>query len=112
GDPGRLFANITHIADFTVRGSEILLAGDDASDHYNLWETDVTAAGTIPIPVSGAYSSGLFYITTDLLDTAGGFNPHFTVFGNKALFVGTDASGHDNLWVTNGTSAGTSELAV
>ena len=28
------------------------------------------------------------------------------------LFNGYDASGHDNLWVTNGTAAGTSELSV
>jgi hypothetical protein len=96
-DPGGLFANITQIADFTVLGRKILFAGDDASGHYNLWETGGTAAGTIPIPVSGAYSSGLFYSITDLVDTAGGFNPHFTVFGNKALFVGTDANGHDTL---------------
>jgi hypothetical protein len=30
----------------------------------------------------------------------------------RAVFRGTDASGHLNLWVTDGTSAGTSELTV
>ena len=35
-----------------------------------------------------------------------------TVFGNEVLFDGFDASVDDNLWVTNGTGAGTSELTV
>jgi ELWxxDGT repeat protein len=32
--------------------------------------------------------------------------------GSRAVFSGLDASSNSNLWVTNGTSAGTSELAV
>ena len=39
-------------------------------------------------------------------------NPDFTVIGNKALFVGSDVSGNYNLWITDGTSAGTSELTA
>src|ERR1700693_5770768 len=31
---------------------------------------------------------------------------------NLVLFEGLDAGGYDNLWVTNGTAAGTSELSV
>ena len=30
----------------------------------------------------------------------------------RALFAGYDASGHTNLWVTDGTAAGTSELTA
>jgi ELWxxDGT repeat protein len=35
-----------------------------------------------------------------------------TVFGNKVLFNSFDASDRVNLWVTDGTAAGTSELSV
>ena len=55
-DPGGLFANITQIADFTVRGSEILFAGDDASGHYNLWETDGTTTETNPFSAIAPYN--------------------------------------------------------
>ena len=34
------------------------------------------------------------------------------MLGSKVLFAGEDANGHVNLWETDGTSAGTSELAV
>ena len=60
---------------------------------------DLTSAGTSEISVSGAYSGGL--------------EPgYLTAFGSEVLFNGEDASGHDDLWVTNGTSAGTSEISV
>src|SRR5262249_37501084 len=34
----------------------------------------------------------------------------FTVFGSEVLFAGTDPSNKRGLWVTDGTSAGTSEI--
>ena len=33
-----------------------------------------------------------------------------TVFGNEVLFNGLDQNGHPQLWVTDGTAAGTQEL--
>ena len=64
------------------------------------WGDRITAAGTHEITgVVGADPSGL--------------NPSdFTVFKNVVLFNGYDASGKTGLWVTNGTAAGTHELAV
>jgi len=62
--------------------------------------TDGTSGGTSELTVTGAYSGGLLYSG----------DPDFTVFGSKVLFAGFDASNHDNLWVTDGTAAGTSEL--
>jgi ELWxxDGT repeat protein len=97
---GLVFGN----PDFTVLGGMILLDGFDGSDHYNLWVTDLASGKTSELSVSGAYSLGLF--PTD------GLYPDFTVLGSKALFAGSDASGHIGLWVTDGTAAGTSELAV
>ena len=35
-----------------------------------------------------------------------------TQFGGEMLFQGPDANSHPQLWVTDGTSAGTSELSV
>ena len=35
-----------------------------------------------------------------------------TVFGSEVLFGGEDANGNAGLWVTDGTSAGTSELSI
>jgi len=87
--------------DFTVFGSEVLFDGFDASEHLSLWVTNGTAAGTSEVQVAQAYSAGLFYNAA---------NPDFTIIGGKALFAGFDKNGYDNLWVTNGTTAGTSEL--
>ena len=43
--------------------------------------------------------------------TAGGFDPSgFTVYDGVVLFSGVDSSGHDELWTTNGTAAGTTEI--
>jgi hypothetical protein len=54
------------------------------------------------LTVVGSTSAGLFFE----------IDPHFIVLGSKVLFVGVDAAGHPNLWVTDGTSAGTRELAM
>ncbi len=36
----------------------------------------------------------------------------FTVLGSKAIFVGSGARPGSDLWVTDGTSAGTTELSA
>src|SRR5215472_7789363 len=74
-----------------------LFEGTDSAGNLGLWETDGSAAGTRELTgISGANTLGL-----DPLD--------LTVFNNKVLFNGADASGN-GLWVTNGTAAGTREL--
>jgi ELWxxDGT repeat protein len=90
---------------FAVFGTEVLFAGSDASGKRGLWVTDGTSAGTSEIPVAAAGPQGLFV-------NPGGVGPNFVVFGSEVLFEGHDASGHNGLWVTNGTSAGTSEIPV
>ena len=94
--------------DFTVLGGKALFQGQDAAGNVNLWVTDGTSAGTSELAVAGANSGGLFNATY----FPAGFSPDFTVLGNVAVFEGYDASGSDSLWVTDGTSAGTSELTV
>jgi ELWxxDGT repeat protein len=78
--------------------------GKDASGNENLWVTDGTSAGTSELTPAGAYSSGVFYNEPRSAD--------LTAFGGRALFKGVDASLLYNLWVTDGTSVGTSELTV
>ena len=99
---GLLDLNPGDSPDFTALGGRILFEGVDASGHRNLWVTDGTSAGTSELTVAGADSAGLFYE----------IDPQFTALGNKALFVGADATRHSNLWITDGTSAGPHELAV
>jgi ELWxxDGT repeat protein len=80
----------------------VLFEGVDTNNHFGLWVTDGTAAGTHELNgISGAYSGGLF-VTVN--------NFPFTVFNGKVLFDGHDASGNLGLWVTNGTAGGTHEL--
>jgi ELWxxDGT repeat protein len=86
----------------TVFNGTVLFEGTNAVGQNGLWATDGTVAGTHELTgISGAYTEGLLYNVG---------NPDFTVFNGKTLFVGTDAAGHDGLWVTNGTAAGTYEL--
>ena len=87
----------------TVFGSEVLFSGADTSGVIGLWETDGTAGGTHEITVVGATGTGL--------------SPkEMTVLGGKVLFNGESGAnaagpnGHHGLWVTNGTTGGTTEL--
>jgi ELWxxDGT repeat protein len=98
--PGLFDTNV--VPDFTVFGGKVLFEGKDASGHLNLWVTDGTTAGTSEVTAAGANPNRLFNVVP----------PDFTVLGSEALFEGYDASNHYNLWVTDGTAAGTSELAV
>jgi ELWxxDGT repeat protein len=94
--------------DLAVLKGKALFEGYDSSYHVNLWVTDGTSAGTKQLAVKGANPLGLFVEgSTGIL---GEHNPDLTVFGDKVLFNGSDAGGRDNLWVIDGTSAGTHEL--
>jgi len=86
-----------------VFAGKALFVGEDASGKISLWTTDGTGAGTSELAAGGGYRNGLFYNFA---------TPDFTVLGGKALFAGQDATGNPNLWVTDGTSAETKELAV
>jgi hypothetical protein len=69
-----------------------------------LWTSDGTAAGTHIIP-NGSGTSPF----TDGTDIS-----HLTAFGNNVLFGALDPGGSSNtggLWITNGTTAGTDEIA-
>jgi ELWxxDGT repeat protein len=95
---------------FAVLGGKALFAGVDASDHVNLWVTDGTSAGTRELIAAGANPAGL--LVDGPSNQFGLLDPAFTVVGSRVVFDGADASGRNNLWVTDGTPAGTSELTV
>jgi ELWxxDGT repeat protein len=90
--------------DFIAFGSLFLFEGADANGHFNLWQTDGTAGGTSEISVPGASSLGLFDEQSS--------DVHIVPFGSEVLFAGNDSSGRNNLWVTDGTLASTSELSA
>jgi ELWxxDGT repeat protein len=92
--------------DFTVFDGKALFAGVDTLNRENLWITDGTAEGTQELLIPGESSDGL-------LSFSWSGTPGFTVLGGEVLFEGFDAaSGRANLWVTNGTTAGTKILNV
>ena len=83
-------------------GNLVIFEAENVHADYNgsvndLWVTNGTSAGTVAIVPAGASVSGLS--PSDI-----------TVFGNKALFLGYDASGYQTLWVTDGTANGTTEI--
>ena len=88
--------------DLTVFGNEVLFNGLDQNGHPQLWETDGTAT-TAP-----AHRRG--YPARMLRERFGIAPSDLTVFNGEVLFSGLDTTGHQQLWETNGTVAGTKEL--
>jgi hypothetical protein len=94
---------------FTILGGKALFAGVDASLHVNLWTTDGTSSGTNELVAVGANPHGL--LVDGPSNQLGLLDPAFTVVGSRVVFEGADSNGHNNVWATDGTSAGTGELA-
>ena len=87
-------------SDLTVYNGEVLFRGLDQSGQAALWITDGTVAGTHELTgIAGASTTGIG------LDPSG-----FTVYGGVALFSGVDSSGNQELWQTNGSAGGTTEI--
>jgi ELWxxDGT repeat protein len=81
---------------------EVLFGGAGANGLYGLWETNGTAAGTHELTgIAGEATTGSGLYPSDL-----------TSYNGEILFSGYDASGDIGLWVTDGTVAGTHEMAV
>src|SRR5215475_6711619 len=84
-----------------------MFSGVDSAGIRGLWLTDGTAAGTREVTgIAGASAFGLFAGPGFTVD------PDFTSFNGEVLLTGLDAAGNHGLWVTDGTAAGTHELAI
>ena len=92
----------------------VLFAGVGSNGRIDLWESDGTAAGTVPVLPADTYSGSLGAADGGLLGSISGSptQPDFTQYGSIALFTGIDANGVVGLWRTDGTAAGTYEITV
>ena len=102
--------NSTVSLELTVFNDQVLFIGRVGPGQvgpYELWTTDGTANGTVPLAVAGAASTGLF--STTVASGALPVTPGFTVFGDQVLFRGLDSSNAKGLWTTDGTAGGTTE---
>jgi ELWxxDGT repeat protein len=111
GSTGITNANPTGLGPgyFTVYGNEVLFRGEagvGGNDVPGLWVTNGTAAGTFEL--DGAANAGISNVSPGGLLPG---DPEFIVFNSVVLFSARDAANNQGLWVTNGTVAGTFELA-
>ncbi|MDE2198432.1 MAG: Hint domain-containing protein [Rhodospirillales bacterium] len=88
-------------------GTKAVFEGVDAGNQYSLWVTDGTAAGTQELVVPGlamALTSAQFpgYLVP---------GPNFYAMGNQVYFSVPDPFTSRDLWITDGTVAGTREIA-
>jgi ELWxxDGT repeat protein len=88
--------------DFTTFGNKALFQGSDAAQNLGLWVTDYTSAGTHEI--TGITGANLAKFAPD----------SFIVYEGKAYFAAqnntSDNDDGGNLWVTDGTAAGTTQI--
>ena len=92
--------------DMTVFGNEVLFNGLDQNDDPQLWVTDGTISGTHQL-------TGVGVTGANPVANASGIAPSdLTVYDGEVLFSGRDTTGHQQLWETNGTVAGTQEVTT
>ena len=92
------------IRQLTAVGGKLFFAADDGFSGDELWVSDGTLAGTrlvkdINTPAAGSTNSGS--VPTDL-----------TAFNGKLYFIATDGAAGRQLWVSDGTSFGTKQVAA
>jgi ELWxxDGT repeat protein len=82
----------------TVFGGKLFFAADDGINGTELWVTDGTGAGTkLHLDINTSTTIG-----------SNGSNPYgFTVYQGKLYFSATDTATDSEIWVTDGTIAGT-----
>jgi len=100
-----LIANDFHSP--TVSGSTTYFAGYERTKNVELFSTDGTAAGTRF--VKDVYPGSLSAFTDYGADYGFNLDPEFTALGDKTVFRASGPTGVQ-LWVTDGTSAGTIQL--
>ena len=90
-------SNTTNAYNLFSNNSYLLLSVRTTAEGAELWKSDGTDAGTIPL--------------ADINPGAPSSNPdYFTPYNNLVIFQATDAAHGTEYWKTNGTPAGTSIL--
>lgn len=87
---GRLEDQDEYIGRLTVSGNYLFFAAADCDNHYQLWRSDGTAAGTVPMPGFANTGAG-----------------NFADVNGTLFFIARDSTHGAELWKTNGTAAGT-----
>jgi ELWxxDGT repeat protein len=86
----------------------VYFAGWDASHGVELWKTDGTAAGTMLVDDVNPGATGS---EPPLADRSAAASYQLTVSGRKLFFAATDGTHGDELWQSDGTTAGTIMVA-
>lgn len=95
--PGAGSSNTEYNYNLFSNGSYLLFAANTTTAGNELWKSDGTSAGTILLKDINTGHSG-----------ADSSNPdYFTVLNNIVLFSATDATHGNEIWKTDGSSAGT-----
>ena len=96
---GQSFVNIDKVA---MNNGKLIFIAQTTSDGSEIWATDGTVGGTALVkdinPGAADGVMGYFYTTLD---------KNIIAFNNELYFVGMTASGGNELWKSDGTSAGT-----
>jgi ELWxxDGT repeat protein len=87
-------------------GAKAIFEGVDANNAYSLWITDGTAAGTSELVVPGLRLS----VGSAQFPGYPVPGPGFYAVGNEVFFSAPDPFTSRDLWVTDGTVAGTHEI--
>lgn len=93
----------------TVMNGALYFGGTDTQGATSLWKSDGTTAGTSELQVQGTAPGGVNPISTNSLDYA---NDQMAAFNNRLYFMGSGADGTEDLWSSDGTSAGTVQVST
>jgi ELWxxDGT repeat protein len=95
--------------DLTAAGSHVFFSANDGTHGSELWVSDGTAAGTHLVrDIAAGSADGVPNATA----VDGGGQHPFAAFGNELIFDGNDGVHGQQLWISDGTAAGTQPLST
>jgi ELWxxDGT repeat protein len=96
---------------FTAAGGQMFFTASTGTTGVELWRTDATVAGTYLVKdIYPGQAPG--YPTMSINDANSSFPHNLTAIGNRVFFVANNGANGNQLWVSNGTTAGTSLVKV